>query len=399
MPTNRKNRFAVFDSDYESDESGDDSSMEESLCSMGETSSDEDDSSMEESLCSMGETSSDEDDYTDVADYLSPPLRATVEKYQCHLTVTRCDRTFPFCKVDTPCKACLLHLELGLATSLECYLNILVRETGDKKFFRLKQDIVAEAAYEVCCNDGDWGDFKDTCERTLKLNYGNVDEMETMLLLNHQFGKDVGNIIGAFLFWNHPHNEEYFEKRFWHGTHVRSEFRKYTRYQFKDITGMGSHWIWKKDEEQMKKLFFRRMNCCDYHFNDSLCRHCHLIDEEIEKRIDENELIESKKLLVQRSKGKLRDLRYSGYFRYRDQTNEYHESEMDTWVHCGLLTHCKDCSYCEEDPWSGREHKKWHEYEIHSRELEEIYRKVSHRYPYDRRYDLDPEKETEDDWY
>jgi len=346
-----------------------------------------DEESDDESVCSMGETSSDEDDITSLDEYLRILARETGDKRYLWLIPSPQDHLDP----------------LAAAAGGRRRIPVVGQYLGRYD----STGALANAAFMKVCEDGDVDDFIDTCDHILKY-YSKVDVMDTVLFMNKQFGRDVANLIGSFLFYNHPHNKEFFEERNWHGTRLKSEFCKYIKSQFKNfnnITRNGPYWVWENDEENMKKLFFRKMNCCDYIFlglpGDQIdpCSHCRAIKYKIKESMDLIELIESKKLLVQRSKAYLR---YSVEYGpdehlYRVQTNEFHECEMESWVKCGLLTHYKYCTYCEKNPYSGSQHKKWHYYVIDSKKLEQIYTEVLLLNPNDPRFDLD--QDHSDDFY
>jgi hypothetical protein len=278
----------------------------------------------------------------------------------------------------------------------------------NRRYLRLQHDDDVRKAFKSWTESESESDelyyqIWDICRDKVESHFGKVDVMDTMDLLIQQFGTDIGNSIGCFLFWNHPFNKEYIEKRApwtlsWY-SRVNARFHAYA--QFYSFTYFGAKWVWKEDEKEIKKLFFRRMNCCDYKFNQT-CQRCLLIDEEIKKRTAPIEMKESRKLLVQRSKDALQDtyLGYNSNLYYRVQINEFHKSEMDTWVRCGLLKHDEECDHCKEDgpfPNANHCHHKYCYYTIRLGELRDIQRELERKFPDDPRFNEQVYCEG-DDW-
>ena len=297
---------------------------------------------------------------------------------------------------------CRYHPDNRLFQSFIGLLGRLADETKDQRFLRLQYDdelfneakAECELGYEI-----DSIAIRYSCKDKVELKFGLVDVMDTMKVLFNKFGSDIGNTIGSFIFWDHPLNKEYIEKRapWTRGwvSRIEARFYAYTRnFSFR------YNWDWQEDKkkiEEIKKLFIRRMNCCDYNFSQSLlepcCQHCSKIDYELKERGNKIMMEEARKSLVRRSKDGIKemlDYNIPSHIYYRQQINEYGKSDMELWVNCGLLEHDPECDHCKKDgpfPEAKKKHKSYCYYRIPGQNLLDIYREIDRKYWLDPRFD------------
>jgi len=295
---------------------------------------------------------------------------------------------------------CTYHPDNRLFQSFIGLLVRLADETKDQRFLRLQYDdeLWTEVKHQCWELRYSIDSMAGSCCKKVELKFGWVDVMDTMKVLFKKFGSDIGNTIGSFIFWDHPLNKEYIEKRApwtWGWvSRIEARFYAYTRnFSFR------YNWDWQEDKkkiEEIKKLFIRRMNCCDYNFSQS-CQHCSKIDYELKERGNKIMMEEARKSLVQRSKEAIKELEdpypinpRPSHIYYREQINEYGKSEMKLWVNCGLLEHDPKCDHCKEDgpfPEAEKKHKSYCYYRISRQNLLDIYREIERKYPHDPRFD------------